>query len=72
VIRGRKYVKSDAIVYEPGFTAVSGGAVVHGFYAGDNPPRVLTLDLTFDTNPQDVRFMKFFSLLCSHFDCLLT
>lgn len=54
VIRGRKYVKSDAIVYEPGFTAVSGGAVVHGFYAGDNPPRVLTLDLTFDTNPQDL------------------
>ena len=48
VVGGRRYVKSDALVYEPGFSSVLGGSVVHGFYVGDNPPRVLTLDLVFD------------------------
>lgn len=54
VVRGRRYVKSNALVYEPGFSSVSGGSVVHGFYVGDNPPRVLTLDLTFDKNPESL------------------
>mmetsp|Transcript_34875 Transcript_34875/g.74362 ORF Transcript_34875/g.74362 Transcript_34875/m.74362 type:complete len:580 (+) Transcript_34875:1409-3148(+) len=52
VVRGRRYIKSDALVYEPGFTSVSGGSVVHGFYVGDDPPRVLTLELKFDRNPE--------------------
>ncbi|KAL7545086.1 hypothetical protein ACHAWF_008447 [Thalassiosira exigua] len=54
VVRGTRYVKSDALVHEPGFSSVSGGSVVHGFYVGDSPPRVLTLELTFDKNPEDL------------------
>jgi len=54
VVRGRRYVKSDALVYEPGFSSVSGASVVHGFYVGDTPPRVLTLDLTFDRKPESL------------------
>lgn len=54
IVSGRRYVKSDALVSEPGFSKVSGRSVVHGFYVGDNPPRVLTLDLTFDSNPPDL------------------
>ncbi|KAL7532392.1 hypothetical protein ACHAXR_004604, partial [Thalassiosira sp. AJA248-18] len=54
LVRGRRYVKSDALVYEPGFSSVSGSSVVHGFYVGDNPPRVLTLDLTFDRHPEEL------------------
>lgn len=54
LVRGRRYVKSDALVYEPGFSSVSGGSVVHGFYVGDSPERVLTLDLTFDRNPESL------------------
>lgn len=52
VVRGTLNVKSDALVWEPGFTAVSGFAVEHGFYVGEDPPRVLTLDLTFDRRPE--------------------
>lgn len=54
VVRGRRNVKSSALVYEPGFSRVSGASVVHGFYVGDNPPRVLTLELTFDRNPEEL------------------
>ena len=48
---------SDILVLEPGFSSASGESVVHGFYVGENPPRVLTLDLTFDTNPEEVRLV---------------
>mmetsp|Transcript_5200 Transcript_5200/g.13019 ORF Transcript_5200/g.13019 Transcript_5200/m.13019 type:complete len:1009 (+) Transcript_5200:105-3131(+) len=54
VVRGRRYVTADALVHEPGFSSVSGNNVVHGFYVGDSPPRELTLDLTFDQNPDDL------------------
>jgi len=54
MVRGRRNVKSDALVYEPGFSSVSGGSVVHGFYVGDSPSRVLTLELTFDRNPESL------------------
>lgn len=72
-MRGRKFVKSDALVYEPGFSSVSGSSVVHGFYVGDNPPRVLTLDLTFDKHPEEVS--KTISNIYAHlsyFNILLT
>ena len=54
VVRGRTKDKTGALVYEPGFSKVSGSAVAHGFYVGDNPPRELTLELKFDANPGDL------------------
>ena len=54
IVQGREYIKTDTLLYEPGFSAVSGSSVSHGFYVGDNPPRELTLDLKFDSNPEHV------------------
>ena len=62
VVRGRKNVKSDALVYEPGFSSVSGSSVVHGFYVGDTPPSMLTLDLVFDAHPAEVCLSTLFLL----------
>ena len=45
VFAGRRHVLSDALVYEPGFSSISGASVTHGFFVGDNPPRELTLYL---------------------------
>jgi len=54
VVRGKQNVKSDALVWEPGFTEVSGFSVDHGFYVGDDPQRYLTLDLIFDRRPESL------------------
>ena len=54
VVQGRRLVQSNTLVYEPGFSYVSGRSVIHGFYVGDTPPRTLKLDLTFDSSPQDL------------------
>ena len=54
VFRGRSYVTSDTLVLEPGFSSISGSSVVHGFYVGDDPPLTLTLDIEFDSHPEEV------------------
>ncbi len=54
MFRGRSYVTSDTLVLEPGFSSISGPSVNHGFYVGDDPPMTLTLDLEFDTFPEEV------------------
>ena len=57
VVQGKvlvSFYKSDALVYEPGFSAVSGASVSHGFYVGDSPPRELILSMTFDTHPEHI------------------
>jgi len=54
VFAGRRHVLSDALVYEPGFSSISGASVTHGFFVGDSPPRELTLYLSFDNKPEEV------------------
>ena len=54
VFAGRRHVLSDALVYEPGFSSISGASVTHGFFVGDAPPRELTLYLSFDNKPEEV------------------
>jgi len=52
------YSVSDAkqLVKEPGFTAVSGNAVSHGFYVGNSPEQVLTLKFEFDYFAHEVAY----------------
>jgi len=45
---------SNRLVYEPGFTSVSGSSVTHAFYAGDDPPAYLTLVFDFDYYAHEV------------------
>lgn len=51
VYKGQSTAKDDLLVFEPGFSSKSQDSVSHGFYVGDNPPNVLTLDVKFDSNP---------------------
>eukprot|EP00986_Skeletonema_menzelii_P004434 scaffold1493_cov147-Skeletonema_menzelii.AAC.7 len=44
------------LVGEPGFTEVSGQAVSHGFFVGEDPANVLTLVLDFDDWAEEVAF----------------
>lgn len=53
VYKGQSTAKADLLVQEPGFSSTSQDSVSHGFYVGDNPSNVLTLDIKFDSNPQD-------------------
>ncbi len=46
----------SVLTYEPGFTAISGTIVSHGFYVGSSPPQYLTLDLVFDVFPNELAF----------------
>jgi hypothetical protein len=57
VFRGESIVKSDLLVFEPGFTSKSQDSVTHGFYVGDDPPKVLTLDIKFDSNPEQLAWI---------------
>ncbi len=51
VYKGQSTAKADLLVFEPGFSSKSQDSVSHGFYVGDNPPNLLTLDIKFDSNP---------------------
>jgi len=51
VYKGQSTARADLLVLEPGFSSKSKDSVSHGFYAGDNPANVLTLDVKFDSNP---------------------
>jgi len=51
VYKGQNTYETDLLVHEPGFSSKSKGSVTHGFYVGDNPPNVLTLDVKLDGNP---------------------
>ena len=51
VYKGQNTYKTDLLVEEPGFSSKSQGSVSHGFYVGDFPPNVLTLDIKLDGNP---------------------
>lgn len=44
------------LVREPGFSAVSGMAVSHGFYVGSSPEKFLTLDFRFDGYAEEVAY----------------
>jgi hypothetical protein len=46
----------SVLTYEPGFTAISGTIVSHGFYVGSSPPQYLTLELIFDVFPNEMAF----------------
>ena len=46
----------SVLMYEPGFTDVSGTIVSHGFYVGSSPPQYLTLNLVFDVFPNELAF----------------
>lgn len=51
VYKGQSTAKADLLVFEPGFSSKSKDSVSHGFYVGDKPPNILTLDVKFDSNP---------------------
>ena len=53
VYRGKTISRSNLLVYEPGFSSKSRESVSHGFYIGDSPPEVLTLDIKFDGKPRE-------------------
>jgi hypothetical protein len=57
VYKGQSTAKEDLLVLEPGFSSKSQDSVSHGFYVGDNPPNVLTLDIKFDSNPVDLAWV---------------
>ncbi len=44
------------LMYEPGFTDVSGTIQSYGFYVGSSPPQILTLNLVFDVFPHELAF----------------
>lgn len=44
------------LMNEPGFTAISGTVVSHGFYVGSAPPQYLTLNFVFDVFPNELAF----------------
>lgn len=46
--------RETMLMHEPGFSRLSGTAVVHGFYVGEDPEQFVTLRLTFDYYPNEV------------------
>jgi len=54
VYDGESTARSNLLLFEPGFSSKSKGSVTHGFYVGSNPPNVLTLDIKFDSNPNQL------------------
>ncbi|KAL7483592.1 hypothetical protein ACHAW6_009232 [Cyclotella cf. meneghiniana] len=48
--------RETMLMHEPGFSRLSGTAVVHGFYVGEDPEQFVTLRLTFDYYPNEVAY----------------
>lgn len=57
VYKGESTAKADLLVLEPGFSSKSRDSVSHGLYVGDSPPNVLTLDIKFDSNPDQLAWI---------------
>lgn len=57
VYDGESTARSNLLLFEPGFSSKSKGSVTHGFYVGSNPPNVLTLDIKFDSNPNQLAWI---------------
>lgn len=57
VYDGESTARSNLLLFEPGFSSKSKGSVTHGFYVGRNPPNVLTLDIKFDSNPNQLAWI---------------